>query len=116
MRVLRAKDYGYRKAITVVLNPDDPEAVHIAGYGTKTSHTGTAPAGKEALKSWEWCIACRYNWQEFEMVWTNNELYNFEPERSAKPEAQLITELKAAYAAINAGASQNIGSLTGQAV
>jgi hypothetical protein len=43
-------------------------------------------------------------------------LYNFEPERSAKPEAQLITELKAAHAAINAGASQNIGSLTGQAI
>lgn len=116
MRVLRAKDYGNRKIITVALNPDDPEAVHVALNGTKSAHTGTAPAGKEALKTQEWCIDCVYNWQEFEMIWTGNELYSSGPGRSAKTEAQLIAELKAAYAATNTGVSRNIGSLTGQNV
>lgn len=92
-KIIRAMDYGYRKVIVVCLNPDDPEAVHSDG----TTHTGAPPAGTDpALKPWEWCQDCTYNWQLLEFVWTDKELYkrSSSGSRILKSGTDLLNELK----------------------
>ena len=70
MKIIHAADYGFRKVIRVCVNPEDPESVHSDG----SPHTGVAPPGTDpALKPWEWCPDCRYNWQVEEFVWTDRE-------------------------------------------
>ena len=91
--VIKATDYGYRKVIQVCSNPDDPEAVHVDGR----PHTGEPSEGTDpALKSWEWCSDCQYNWDVREFVWTGEELY-ITPEgeeRRAKTDDELVAEIK----------------------
>jgi hypothetical protein len=73
--IIKVADYGYRKAIKVCLNPDELEAVHIAVDGTKEPHTGDPPAGTDPLlKTWEWCLDCKYNWTVREFLWTGADL------------------------------------------
>lgn len=90
-KILTAKTYPEipRMVVTVVLNPDEPEALHADGK----AHTGSPPVGTPAgLKSWEWCPNCRYNWQVVEKVWTGAELLN--PDKTPKTNDQLIAELQ----------------------
>ncbi len=93
MKIIQAKDYGFRKVIRVVLNPEDPESVHPDGQ----PHTGPAPKGTpKSLKPWEWCHDCRYNWQVIEQVWTGEELYTLDESESIrlKTNDELIEEIK----------------------
>ena len=95
MKIIKATDYGYRKVIVVVLNSDEPEAVH----GDGTAHTGAPPMGTDlSLKPWEWCHDCRYNWQLREFLWTGDELYTRRKDgtRRVKTDAELVSEIKTA--------------------
>ena len=92
-KILTAKDYGYRKVITVVLNPQDPESVHPDG----SPHTGSPPTGTTpGLRPWEWCHDCRYNWRVQEFVWTGDQLYTQTKSgrRRSKTDAELIAEIE----------------------
>ena len=101
MKTLSAIDYGYRKVIRVVLNPNDPESVHADG----TAHQGAAPAATVTAfkaqngrtpRAWEWCHECRYNWQEIEFIWDGDEMYHHAPDgtRTLKTDDQLVAEIQ----------------------
>ena len=93
-KVLEATDYGYRKVIRVVTNPNDPESVHDDG----SPHTGVPPAGTApGLRAWEWCNDCRYNWNVQEFVWTGDELYTRDQagSRRLKTNQELLDETSA---------------------
>ena len=82
MKIIHAADYGFRKVIRVCVNPEDPESVHSDG----SPHTGVAPPGTDpALKPWEWCPDCRYNWQVEEFVWTDREQYTVDADGNPQP-------------------------------
>ena len=96
--ILDAKDYGYRKIIRVCMNPEDPEQVHIDAGGNATAHTGDPPPGTDpALRPWEWCDSCRYNWNVREFIWTEDEMYKraADGRRIQKSNADLLNEIKA---------------------
>ena len=92
-KIISASSYGFRTAIKVVMNPDDPEAVHEDG----TPHSGQPPTGTDPnLRSWEWCHDCRYNWQVREFVWTGDELYTRQEDgsRVVKTNDELVAEIE----------------------
>lgn len=73
MKIIQATDYGSRKVVRVIMNGNDPEAVHADG----SAHEGRAINPEAVVRvrnywaefgrqptSWEWCPACRYNWKE----------------------------------------------------
>lgn len=89
-----ATDLGPRRIIRVVMNPDDPEAVHQDGK----PHTGEPPPGTSpALRSWEWCHDCRYNWDVTEFIWTGDDLYTRNKDGTRgrpKTNSQLLAEMR----------------------
>lgn len=83
MKIVSTVDYGYRKVVRVVMNPDDPETIHPDG----SLHTDAPRTGKDRARvlayqaefgrapaSWEWCPDCHYNWDVREYTFTNTEL------------------------------------------
>lgn len=83
MKIISAADYGYRKVVRVLVNPDDPEAIHADG----SPHTGDPTTDRDIARvaafrtefgreptSWEWCEDCRYNWDVREFTFTGTEL------------------------------------------
>ena len=97
MKIIQAKDYGFRKVIRVLLNPEDPEdpeSLHSDGQ----PHAVPAPKGTpKSLKPWEWCHDYRYNWQVKEYVWTGEEeLYILDESGGTrlKTNDDLIEEIK----------------------
>ena len=93
-KILTANDYPHRIVIRVVMNPDDPESVHMNGV----SHTGTPPPGTPlGLKAWEWCHECRYNWDVREFTWSGEERYvvTTAGRRRLKTNAELLAEVSA---------------------
>jgi hypothetical protein len=62
MKVLTAKDYGYRKVVRVLINDQDPQWVHDDGT-PDIGHTGdTADPDQTKVV----CGDCRNNWNVFE--------------------------------------------------
>jgi hypothetical protein len=69
MRILSTRDFGYRKVVNVVKNPDDPEWVHPDGRASPSAHTGdTEERDKEV------CKLCIGNWRVQEFIWTDDNL------------------------------------------
>ena len=92
-KIIKVMDYGYRKSITVELNPSDPEYVHSDGTAHPAQNTnGCVDAGGVP--------GCRYNRRVQEFVWTGDELYTHTPEgqRRAKTAAELLAEVSAGLA------------------
>ena len=92
-KILSAKDYRYRKVVTVVMNPDESESVHLDG----SPHTGSPSVGTPpGLRPWEWCHDCRYNCRVQEIVWTGDQLYTQTKtgSRRSKTDAELLAELE----------------------
>ena len=88
MKIIKAKDYGYRVVAVVVLNPDDPDSVHADG----SPHTDAPPAGTPAdARPFEWCTTCFYNWQEQEFTWDGDAL--FKEDGTRKNEGDLLAEI-----------------------
>jgi len=115
-KIIKDKDYGWRRVITVTTNPSDQEAVHVASNGTKSNHSGAKPAGTPAdLATWEWCPSCVYNWNTQEFVWTGDEMKkkNSSGNLVAKTDADYEAEVKAALVASPAAAD---GSLLNKTV
>ena len=90
-RIIKAMDYGYRKAITMALNPGDPEYVHDDG----TAHPAPNTNGCVNVAG---VPGCHSNWKIREFVWTGDELYTYTPEglRRVKTDAELLAEVSAA--------------------
>lgn len=68
MKIIKATDYGFRKVVQVVMNPDDPQWVH---------EDGPAPAGHtgDTTQSDTPCHDCRLNWEVVEVKWDRSEMY-----------------------------------------
>ena len=108
--IIAATDYGYRKVVRVCLNPQDPESVHTDG----APHAVKAPPGTDpALKPWEWCKDCQYNWHVQEFIWTRDELYTTSSsgKRRLKTNAELLKEMEAARS--TAGPPTEMAGLSG---
>lgn len=79
MRIIKATNYGVRTVIQVVLNPEDPEWVHVFGLPwrdgngeiTHDSHGEvvlvTSPV-VDPEETGESCFNCRYNWIVREVI------------------------------------------------
>ena len=64
MKIIKATDYGFRKAVRVLLNDADPQWVHVDDAGVRTpapeDHTGNTDDVGEVDP------LCRNNWNVFE--------------------------------------------------
>ena len=89
MRVVKAKDYGYRVVITVVSNPDEPEWVHGSDKAP-ANHTGNYPPEPKKVS----CGLCRSNWQYREFIWGKDELMTVDKD-TEQPRRKTPDELMA---------------------
>jgi len=62
MKVLTAKDYGYRKVVRVLINDQDPQWIHDDGT-PDIGHTGDTEDPDQTKTV---CGDCRNNWNVFE--------------------------------------------------
>ena len=83
MKIIKAKDYGFRKVIQVVMDETLPRWVHPNGTASPQTHTGdTEERGKTV------CRDCRSNWDIREYQWDGDALQKLnDPE---DPESELI--------------------------
>lgn len=72
MKVLTAKDYGYRKVVRVLMNDTDPQWVHPDGP-SPTNHTGDT---EDPDTTKEVCQECRNNWNVLEFIFQGDTLTN----------------------------------------
>jgi|TARA_Y100000296_G_scaffold73413_1_gene90889 hypothetical protein len=70
-KIISAKDYGYRKVIRAVVNPDDSEWVHADGSDSPSDHTGNTA---DPDKSKTVCHDCTRNWVIREFVFEGADL------------------------------------------
>lgn len=75
MIILSAKDYGFRKVVVVVHNPDDPQWIHEDG-NPHTSDTAVDVNGdiQNGLAAGTQCHACRNNWKTEEVIFEGADL------------------------------------------
>ena len=90
MKIIKATDYGFRKVVQVVLNPDDPQWVHDDGPAPE-GHTGDTSESDTA------CHDCRMNWKVVEVKWDGDELYNISEngDKILKTSDELVAEILA---------------------
>ena len=93
MHIKYANDYGYRVAIGVILNSDDPEYEHDPEPGFEPQDHLEPPEG---LEPWEYCPGCRYRWNIQEFIFENETLFNISADGSTtrKTDAELIDSIK----------------------
>lgn len=103
-KILKASDYGFRKVIVVVLNPDDPQWVHTDGsvhpVSSKINCVPVATPGVDSLGKPldSYYGICTYNWKEREFIWTGDEMYklNAEGQQVEKTASDLTKEIEGA--------------------
>ena len=64
-KITKAMDYGYRKVIDVVLNPEAPHWVHTGDTIHPPEMVGNCPNS----------MVCTNNWKLREFIWTGEELF-----------------------------------------
>ena len=118
MKIVEAIDLGYKKVIKVVLNPDDPEWVHVvgdvklgpdgnpaldaAGNEVKITSTVVPPGetGNRAEEGKTLCHNCRNNWVKKEKSWAGQDLLKLDGKIwVSKTDEDLEQELVALFGA-----------------
>ena len=89
MIIIKATDYGFRKVVQVVMNPDDPQWIHEDGPAP-SGHTG------DTTQSDTPCHDCRINWNVVEVKWDGDEMFsvNEDGEKILKTDDDLVAEMK----------------------
>ena len=90
MKIIKATDYGFRKVVQVVMNPDDPQWIHDDGPAPE-GHTGDTSESDAA------CHDCRINWKIVEVKWDGDEMYNVAEDgtKILKTDDELVAEILA---------------------
>lgn len=69
MKMIKVTDYGFRRVVLVVLNPNDPQWLHPDGKSAPARHTGNTEETNKQI-----CQDCRNNWTIEEFTFTRDEL------------------------------------------
>ena len=69
MKILETKDFGYRRVVRVLTNPEDAHWLHDDGQPAPADHTGDTEETGKTL-----CQDCRDNWRIEEVTFTREEL------------------------------------------
>lgn len=116
MRIISAKDYGFRKVFKVAANPDHPQWVHehTAGEGIARRGLGTFAAAppqhtgdtaEAATMGVEPCHECRYNWRTYQRIYRGDD---------PRTSDELSTELQAYVEEQEAPVPSDIPELVGR--
>ncbi len=69
MKMLETQDFGYRRVVRVLTNPEDAHWLHDDGLPAPADHTGDTEETGKTL-----CHDCRDNWRIEEVTFTREEL------------------------------------------
>ena len=99
-KIIRASDYGYRKVITVVLNPDDSRWVHT----DKSLHP------LDNLSNCPNSMVCTNNWYYREFIWTGEDLFYYSDDGDKKVRTGKTDEMLKAEVVAGLKADASAGS------
>ena len=99
MEVKRYKDYGFRVAVDICLNPDEPQYIHRDSTPHDVANINGCPysidpvTGKETDK----VPGCVNNWRMVYLTWTDGELMTVDPQGKPRRKStdEILAEAKA---------------------